>query len=175
LELVSGGSSSSTGFGVLLPFSPPAPDRAWWAHKVLRMKAAVALSERKSEVGLLASRLWGPVEAGREISIGFASPGSFALLGWSRDGSSACVVLGVSWFMASGLALPGGCPVPIHITGMCRSSNCGMQSSINLMRWSGSFVADLHVSLPRDGSRYQRAASTNIYLSIHRTQLYLRQ
>jgi hypothetical protein len=77
--------------------------------------------------------------------------------------------------MASGLALPGGCPVPIHITGMCRSSNCGMQSSINLMRWSGSFVADLHVSLPRDGSRYQRAASTNIYLSIHRTQLYLRQ
>lgn len=69
------------------------------------MKAAVALSERKSEVDLAWSVFVGPVEAGREISLGFARPESdaaesFASLGWSRDGSSGCVDLGRSWFMA---------------------------------------------------------------------------
>lgn len=116
-ELVSGGSSSSTGFGVLLPFSPPGPDKAWWAHSVLRMKAAVALSERKSDVDLVGSMFGEPVnvEAGREISLGFARPESdagesFASLGWSRDGSSGCVGFEGSWFMAGELALYEGRP-----------------------------------------------------------------
>jgi hypothetical protein len=102
LELVNGGSSSSTGLGVSLPFSTPAPDRAWWAHNVLRMKAAVALSDRKS-LDLFESRFGGAVDDGREMSLGLASPWGFefALLGWSsRDGSSVEGIFGGIWFMA---------------------------------------------------------------------------
>lgn len=77
------------------------------------MKAAVALSDRKSDAGLVGSVFVGPVEAGREISLGFARPESdaaesFASLGWSRDGSSVCVDFGGSWFMAEEWALSKG-------------------------------------------------------------------
>lgn len=81
------------------------------------MKAAVALSERKSDVDLVGSVFGGLVEAGRETSLGFARPESesdaaesFASLGWSRDGSSGCVDFIGSWFMAGELALFGGRP-----------------------------------------------------------------
>lgn len=112
---------------MLLPFSPPAPERAWWAQSVLRIKAAVALSERKSVVDLAESVFCEPVDAGREIAI--------ASLGWSRDVSSSWVVMASRW--ASSLDYDG----------------LGLRLFINFHRCAGKgqMVADI-LTLPSNRS-----------------------